>query len=272
MKYTCLFLCFILSINFGFSQESTSTISTDRPTFGATTTNMQQGAFQIETGLQYERNLYGVVMLGNVDFVGNVTTLRYGISNSVEVKLDLPSGYEWYTESDATAPGLLFNGPSVGLRITVLQDESLGKILLYGMASIQALSTANTDTELGIDVRALYNRMLGESTSLDVNAGFHTPYGLGNWMVWHGTVAVTQSVCNRWSVFGEYYYQYDTLQRPSDADGYSTHWVDAGTIFNPTPSTQIDFAAGYYLDNLLHDYVERAAPAFFISLGGAIRL
>lgn len=268
-KHLFLFLLICLRL-IGVAQDSEPVISGDRPGFGVSTANLQKGTFQVESGVQWDGFWVKSPYRDNPFFVNyhsiyNFTTLRYGVGDRIEIKMDVSGGYYDFTGAGTgfTNDYWAFQSPAIGTRITLLDDTEIGRLLLYGTGTLPFLSSFD-DERFAYDARLLYTKSLCDNTSLDINVGLtqnrteddQPPF-------FHSALAVTQGVCDRWSIFGEAYIYTDFV--------FIDNWIDGGVIFNPTPSTQLDFSIGYRLE-LQRNAELNPYRQVFVNMGGAVRL
>lgn len=255
--------------SYAAAQDNTPVISGDRPGFGVSTATLPKGGFQIESGLQWDGffqkpNTRSLGIFSNYHNIYNFTTLRYGISDKVEVKMDLSGGYYNFSRNELNSnyDYWAFQSPSIGARITLLENDNIGNLLWYGTGSLPFLNSYDGEAGFVYDTRLLYTNGICNNTTLDVNLGLTQNVVWDAVPFFHGALALTYGVCDRWSIFGEAYTYTDFV--------FSDNWLDGGVIFNPTPTTQLDFSVGYYLDldrNVQYNFYRQV----FANIGGAIR-
>ena len=209
-------------------------VDPDRPGVSTGATTVPRGALQLESGIEYSRERHAGERTDQRTSV--VTTLRYGLRDGVELRLDMEPFVALHGEDDATNVGDL----SLGAKLRLLEgaDETVRPTLSL-LPSIKLPTAPDPIGSERVDVTllALADWTAGR-VGLTLNAGL-AAVGQRKGYVIQGVVigGVTVEVIDKLAAFGELFYN-----SPSERNGDDLIGAGAGTIYKITRDIAIDAA------------------------------
>ncbi len=192
-------------------------IDTDRPDQSDGVATVPKGKFQIEEGVTFGRNT-----------IMNNLMLRYGITNSTEIRLLSDEGREHRISG--------FQPLTLSVKQKIAEEQgwqpavSAVGYLIFGKLASRELQANSIETAL----RLAFENGLSEKFSLGYNIG--SSHNFENLDV---SAGVSYSPAERWSTFVEYFSTFN--------GGAPQHNADAGILFGVLPRLQLDLAAGHSL-------------------------
>lgn len=238
-----------------------STISGDRPGFGVSSATIPKRYVQVESGFQWLRESYVLNPVNSnvITHLDNYTTLRYGLTNWLEVKADVNLGRENHSNFNLENHSY-FSPPAVGVRARLFDTEKGGRGLLYSTVSLPFLASYGRYSKPLLDIRGIYSRSLCPTWSLDVNIGALIDLQRYSQMLY--SVAVTWSAGPNLNFFGEYF---------GTSDMFNTYgWIDGGIIITPSSRIQLDLSFGGKIHESF-DFGLTETEALFATVGFAWR-
>ena len=183
MKLTKLILVFIfLATSISFSQETEpiDALVTDRPDQTESSSTMQKGFLQIETGVGYES-----YEENNIEFSSstlNTTLMRFGLLDNLELRLgwDFVEGSTKISGDKLSDVSSGFSPLLIGVKIGIAEEKNgLPEIALLLHTSHPFFAGNDFKTQsTGTDFRFSLSHTLSEKSSLAYNLG----------MVWDGDI------------------------------------------------------------------------------------
>ena len=229
------------------SQSPAPIISTDRPSAGDGSSTVPRGAFQIESGIDFEHTkpASGVIPETSSTAFSTPMTLRFGLLDNLELQLS-SGGFSW--RKDKTQPGQDeeksgFSSPEVGFKWNFVPAHeehghpSLGLIvqanLPIGSRSFRPEKTVprfNLASDFGLPNEFALGTNLGVKIPLDAESGkrFNELFF---------ATELSRALSARSRFFVEFF------GFAPDIDGGKTRLsMDGGLLFRIRPNLQLDFA------------------------------
>jgi hypothetical protein len=209
-------------------------IDTNRPGFSFTPGVVEQGAWQLETGMTYGRFGSGsrAIALPNAEF-------RYGVGGGTEVFV---SGISWIDSEAGNADASGFGDISLGTKIALGEPDSTTRMALLFLVSAptgkQELSSDRWDPSLGL--------VWSRSGSLPL-AGTVKVSDLGNGFQLDNGLKLPFAIDDRRSAFVEW-------EANLPENGSSRHWLNSGFQWLLSDDVQIDVSADLGLNDVGDDY------------------
>lgn len=208
-----LLLLLLAACQMGMAQEIT--INTDRPDQSDGVTTVPIGKFQVEEGITFAKKS-----------VINNLMMRYGISNSTEVRLLVDAGKEY--DNNGLQPLTL----SLKQKI-IEQDKIIPAITFVGYVSHGQLATRDfKNKDWNYQLKLAFNNDISDKFSLAYNLGTSNKFesldlsaGLG------------YSVSDRTSTYIEYFSTINGVE--------AQHNTGLGAMYLITPLFQVDIACGH---------------------------
>lgn len=192
-------------------------ISTDRPDQSDGVYTVPKKALQLENGVIIAKNT-----------IINDFMMRYGITNSTEIRLIVDSGKEGKNR------GLKPIAISAKQRI-INNRKFIPAITFVGYASMSKLASKNFKTDgIPFELKLAFENELKDTWSIGYNIGTSEEFKLLNLSFGSG-----YSIGERVLIFVEYF---SSLNK-SDSE----HNADTGMLYFLNPNLQIDFALGHSL-------------------------
>ncbi len=227
-----------------------STISTDRPTFANSSTTVPCHSLQLETGLlESSENAQRGFDLPEA-------SLRFGLSDTTELRLGVPDYFQNYTSGSSPATGLGDLSLGAKQQLHTSSGNGLNLALVAALsfpAGAQAVSSHGYDVALQVPLSV----KLSKNWTAAGQAGLAFPTQTGR----HNTTGQADIYFDR------------QLTKPLDAfveyngffpqRGSPQHTVDFGGSFKATAHQQVDFRAGFGLS--------AAATDHFVGAGYSVR-
>ena len=218
-------------------------ISTDRPDFVESSDVVGRGRFQVETGLQWERDSSA----GVTSRVRTTPTLlRFGVADTVELRLET-DGFAWSTVRDAasgtsqTEHG--FSDVSLGAKWHVRDgDESKGTPSVAWLlhVDVDSGSAAFRGQGLRPSLRAVAEWDLPHDMSIGVMPGVVLDRNADGRRFAAGIFAVT--IGKEWTPAWHTYVEVAGRQLASRRNGGSVVTLDAGVAWIVTNDVQLDLS------------------------------
>ena len=254
MKKTTLIIFLILPFTLSFAQE-VNEMSSDRPGFAESSSNLSIKDFQAESGFVFEKFDSNI---NNYTF--NTTLLRYGLLDYLELRL----GFEYlgtYVSLDGGDRDWNGFGPlKLGTKLFIM-EESEGTPQLAFLSTFTVPNTGSSVFEadnFGAEFKLAGDYSLNEAMSLGANVGvFWSGQSEEDYAVGLYAFVVDLTLTNEFGVFAELY---GLLPN----EGKNDHRWDGGITYGVNENLQLDFSAGVGLS--------KVSPDFFISLGLSIRM
>jgi len=209
-------------------------IDTNRPGFSFTPGVVEQGAWQLETGMTYSRFGSGsrAIALPNAEF-------RYGVGGGTEVFV---SGISWIDSELGNSDVSGFGDISLGTKITLGEPDRDTRMALLFLVSAptgkRELSSDRWDPSLGL--------VWSRSGSLPL-AGTVKVSDLGNGLQLDNGLKLPFAIDDRRSAFVEW-------EANIPENGGSRHWLNSGFQWLLSDDVQIDVSADLGLNDVGDDY------------------
>lgn len=243
-----LALLFLSSVAWLNAQDTTSTISSDRPMFGEAVSTVPHKNLQVETGFRYQRdnNKYSTTQgLGL-----NSTLLRYGVGEKAELRFDysLWQNRFRYKESPASSEIVQtgFLPIRFGVKANLIENHSwVPAVSFVGMLGLAQIASDDFQPEyLSPDLQLSFANAIGNILTLRYNLGARwdgdnpspgTYYALATEFRFSGK-------------FSAYVQGHGSSQRISLPAGASSQahqiFTEAGLMFYPKNNIQVDLSGG----------------------------
>jgi hypothetical protein len=228
--------------------QTTSPITTDRPSVTDSSLVVPQGSFQSENGADFgQRN-------GGHEFDGSNSELRWGIAPCLEVLVDLPNYF-------AVVNGSLNSGftdvtPAVKWQIS----PDPGKFDLSAMVGAGLPTGTKAIAGPGVQpyVQFPWSLDLGGGWSVSgMLTNFVEPANPTNKLTTQTTFVLERAIAEKAFLFIEYVGDYNVHGGPS-------YLLNSGAGYQITPTQQIDFHLGLGLND--------NAPAYIFGIGYSFRI
>ncbi|WP_378187086.1 transporter [Aquimarina sp. W85] len=218
--------------------EPIENLITDRPDQTESAVTVPKNHVQIETGAAYQD--YGNDTFREQSFTYNTTLLRYGILNTMELRLGW-SFTEIETEINQTKTANVLSGfspLSIGAKIEI-SEESTWKPKIALLTNLYLPFSASTDYKpetTGVDLFMLFAHTLNESSNLSYNLG-------ASWgndspeAIYKYTLSYGHSLTDAIGFYAEVYGQLPEKNKAS-------HFWDAGFTYLITSTIQLDATVG----------------------------
>lgn len=262
----CSFLFWIGAAALPAGGQEAPDLITDRPDQTESAVVLPVGAFQGEFGVTFTRADEEGVSAEALELPG--TLLRYGLSPRFELRLAWP-GHVNLQQSGQGARQILEGAadPEVGFKATLLSADrgDAWNLALLVHTTVPVGSDDMGSPRTDPSVRMMGSHELSERVGLGWNAGYEASsledtdrvrHTLGRF-VYTGTLGF--SVAPRWGAFVELF-----GDLPASDSAPAAHTFDGGVTFLATPALQLDFAAGFGLNE--------AAPDWFVGAGLSFRV
>lgn len=246
LKYSfSVFLMFLIAIS-GYAQDR-GKIVTDRPDQTESAETVPKKYIQIESGIVYEKENSNLT-----NFAFNNTLIRYGILESVELRL----GAEYLGINDEVNDTKI-NGlapVTIGTKVQVIEYSKIFDQLGF-ITHLQFPKLSSPDFEAKNIAPVIL-----VAASNDITENISTGYNLG--VEWDGftttangiySVALGYSIKDNIGVFGEFYGNFPEGNNKADIR------FDTGITYLVLDNIQFDLSGGIGLNE--------AAPDFFIGAG-----
>jgi hypothetical protein len=225
-------------------QEKPDLIS-DRPDQSDSPYLVPTGSLQIESGVYFDRDVTGDANTRNLAF--HSTLLRYGISESIEVRL-VSEYLGRYTSSNSLSfSGKGFSPITLGIKIKIAREEGwrpeIGFVSNIKLKSGSALfEPANTTTNF----RLVFSHTPSKKWQVGYNVGAdwsgETPQA-----TFLGTFSACYLITQKLAAFGEVY-SFFPEQKAADVR------LDGGFAYKIHPMVQLDAASGIGLHEHSTDF------------------
>lgn len=207
-------LFFITLIYANNCLSQTENINTDRPDQSDGAYVVPKNKFQIEDGFTIAKET----------FINNLL-LRYGITNSTEIRLLVDAGKE------LTATGLMPVTVSIKQRL-LKQHAIIPAISFVGYASFEQLASKDFQgDQIPFELKLAFENEITDQFSLGYNVGTSEKFKALNLTLNFGFTPT-----NKFSTFIEYFSTITKLE--------AEHNLDAGVLFLVNPHLQFDIACG----------------------------
>ncbi|MEL7221740.1 MAG: transporter [Bacteroidota bacterium] len=263
MKFYLTIIALILSSTIALAQES-APFTTSRPGQAFTPLTMGKGGLQVQSGFRIGENYSTVTDFGRRLFYsasfGNTTTVRYGISEKVEIRAeaDWSRNYENLFDGPERRFGDSFQRVSIGSRILLVNDDEKSQYF-----SVQPrLDLPIVDVEnVGMQILLAYSKSVFSTATFTTNVSWTggTAYYVGN--QWDYALNLGFSITDNLSGFVE---NYGTLI----ADQLFLSF-DTGLALMVSPNLQLDLSGGF---GQIEGVLTLSARQWFVDTGVSWRI
>ena len=218
-KQLCILLLFLSTVP-SFSQQHEA-INTDRPDQSDGTYTVPKNSLQVENGFTIADKTYMYNLM-----------LRYGISNSTEIRLLGDVGSEFGAKGIAPV--------SVSIKQRLLREQTAYKfipeITFVAYASYEKIASSDfASNTFSTEYKLVFENKLSEQIGVGYNIGTDKEFEDLNL-----TTAFTYEPSETLLFYLEYF---GTLSNEEDE-----HNIDAGVMYKINPLLQVDFALGRDID------------------------
>ena len=218
-------------------QDVKSQITTDRPDQTESSSALDIGQIQIETGILLE------------DYQSNINSLfRFGLINGIEIRLN--ANY-LINDEISNLKKSSFTDFEVGAKFNVLKNESNTSLGLLTHLSIPTAPEIFSNNEYGILTRLLVSHDLQNDSQIGYNLGLNKFNNLNSELVY--TFVYSKSL----SSFGVFFEIFG-----NDSKQSSTLNFDSGITYLFDKNKQLDLSVGKGINNSM----------FFVSFGYSINI
>lgn len=226
-------------------------IETDRPGESQSTSEVQQGYLQVESGLRKEGQKGG-----DYTFFHPRSDIKYGLSERFELRAELASTDEKMFSQKEYHYGL--EPVELGFKAKLTEAKGARPATsFYTQVGIPTLASADHRKEhVFPKMRLLFENKLTDKIKLEYNAGAEWD-GEETAPQWLYTLAPEFELSDKWEAFVE---TYAYLQSGATAQ----HYLDGGFAFYPGKNLKLDLWGGKGLSSGALDY--------FVSFGVSFRL
>jgi len=230
---------------------SQSSIETDRPDQTETSATVPKGRFQAEFGLSHEQE-----DRASRAYALPTSLLKFGLSKSVELRLELEWNYE-------DSEGEIANGRQplvIGTKVKLWEEKGIRPAVSV-LAQVALPKAASKDFELdhaAPEIRLLLQNKLSDAADLGYNAGVEWD-GLSSPPKYLYTLSPNYEITEHLKAFAETYGYFQSGH-------HSEQWIDGGFSLLLSDDVQLDFSAGYELTHTwdFHNFFESVGFSFRI--------
>lgn len=252
MKEHLLTLVSLFAIHAAFAQENKH-VETDRPNETEVPYIVPGKYFQFEAGVRVEKK----ESEGPRIFSYPVMLAKYGLSDNIELRAQtsFSTQIEHYIPNDKVSSGI--QPVEIGIKVAVLKEKKwIPKTALLLETGIPGLSSGVFKANhLAPTVRMLMENNISEKFSLNYNAGVE-------WDGYETTPQWMYSIVPGIDI-GEHVHLFTELYSFLQNKGAPETTLDGGLEYFIGKNIALDICSGFG--------VNKAAPPFFLTIGGSIR-
>ena len=215
-------------------------IVTDRPDQTESSSAVERGSFQIESGILIEYTEDNISTSRQI--LAPTTLFRYGILNGIEIRV-----LSQFESVNRTTTSEKFEGMSdleIGTKINLLNKENISTEIAFLSHLILPTGSKNlTNDKVGMNNKFSVSHALNKNLSLGYNVGY-TYMGEGNGDLTY-SLALGISINSNFGIYVEPYGRF------AEVDKHESNF-DAGITYLVKNNLQLDFSFGTGINNSMN--------------------